>query len=518
LNNKTIVILINFNHINSHLILGGHFVPKIGGHFDRILQWASIHEIYQINTPNKYLDTCACRKVLEADLSRGETPLSEHIQSLYGSECIFANLELIMTVCRKAIAVEEDLSDNFNATPRVWSTFQFQALKEEMAIIVLEAGNANSLLIPTACEGLCGSEQVPDTSTIELLTWQPIPCDSIIKYARLRWDPPMDDAAWKQMLFTTPDSAFALANFLDDKYDSWSPYNRSNYRDLVENETDGPDEEKERIIRDFLARLAQCYYSSLGTGTEDLANGCSTGCYQASAHTLLLKNYLNNLLYDSPSKYRHFLTTDDYYKVPYGFETYYNTGLYEGDSDSSLKYKMTHWSYHKLAAYIEDTNAVQHLLNLEFIDKSNVNRFTKLVKFVAIYPLANGCNTWTNRFLAKAIIDNPRTVIIDTTWLLGTFDSVNLIVKCGRRLCNRMFFPSVVDSGDCAENLIFTARYYAEYKYNQYLDSLKAEFRSNYYNTCMNAAVNSETFTMSWRARTYHHTLYYYDQAGNLIQ
>jgi RHS repeat-associated protein len=480
-------------------------------------QWASINEIYQINTPNNYLDTCTCRKLLEADLGRGETPLSEHIQSLFGSECIFTNLELILTVCRKAIALEEDLSDNFNATPRVWTTFQFQALKEEMAIIVLEAGNANSLLIPTGCGDLCGSEQVPDTSTIEFLTWQPIPCDSIIKYARLRWDP-MDDAAWKKMLFTTPDSAFALANFLDDKYDSWSPYNRSNYRDQVENETDGPDEEKERIIRDFLARLAQCYYSSLGTGTEDLANGCSTGCYQASAHTLLLKNYLNNLLYDSPSKYRHFLTTDDYYKVPYGFETYYNTGLYEGSSDSSLKYKMTHWSYHKLASYIEDTNDVQHLLHLEFIDKSNVNRFTKLVKFVAIYPLANGCNTWTNRFLAKAIIDNPRTVIIDTTWLWGTFDSVNLIVKCGRRLCNRIFFPSVVDSGDCAENLIFTARFYAEYRYNKYLDSLKAEFRSNYYNKCMAAAVNTETFTMSWRARTYHHTLYYYDQAGNLIQ
>ena len=54
-------------------------------------------------------------------------------------------------------------------------------------------------------------------------------------------------------------------------------------------------------------------------------------------------------------------------------------------------------------------------------------------------------------------------------------------------------------------------------KYNAYTDSLTNVFEERYLAKCMNI-FNRETFTMSDSVSEYHYTLYYYDQAGNLVK
>lgn len=53
--------------------------------------------------------------------------------------------------------------------------------------------------------------------------------------------------------------------------------------------------------------------------------------------------------------------------------------------------------------------------------------------------------------------------------------------------------------------------------YNAYRDSLKNSFEQDYINTALKA-VDLEKFTVNYQTREYHYTLYYYDQAGNLMK
>ncbi|MEO8772125.1 MAG: RHS repeat-associated core domain-containing protein [Ferruginibacter sp.] len=54
-------------------------------------------------------------------------------------------------------------------------------------------------------------------------------------------------------------------------------------------------------------------------------------------------------------------------------------------------------------------------------------------------------------------------------------------------------------------------------KYQLYLDSLRNAFDIAYHNKCMGAK-DLESFTVTYQTSEYHYTLYYYDQAGNLVK
>jgi RHS repeat-associated protein len=56
----------------------------------------------------------------------------------------------------------------------------------------------------------------------------------------------------------------------------------------------------------------------------------------------------------------------------------------------------------------------------------------------------------------------------------------------------------------------------ARAQYNQYIASVIADFKKAYIAQCMSSAI--EQFTMKYTDKEYHFTLYYYDQAGNLVR
>jgi RHS repeat-associated protein len=67
----------------------------------------------------------------------------------------------------------------------------------------------------------------------------------------------------------------------------------------------------------------------------------------------------------------------------------------------------------------------------------------------------------------------------------------------------------------CKDELMAQAKYSADYRYAVYLDSIKSIVKNMYYAKCMKAV---EAFTVSYNYALYHHTLYYYDQANNLVK
>lgn len=68
---------------------------------------------------------------------------------------------------------------------------------------------------------------------------------------------------------------------------------------------------------------------------------------------------------------------------------------------------------------------------------------------------------------------------------------------------------------ECVESLLRIARSNAQLRYHQWEDSLKADLLEKYYSKCMQS---KETFDLKYEDLQYHYTLYYYDQAGNLVK
>ena len=107
------------------------------------------------------------------------------------------------------------------------------------------------------------------------------------------------------------------------------------------------------------------------------------------------------------------------------------------------------------------------------------------------------------------------------TELWGHFDKMAVIptdcFKPCASLCNRPFIPlRVVEEDPCKEILLENASYNAELRYKKYIKEYEANFRKNYKATCLN--VLEEKATIQYSEYEYHHTLYYYDQAGSLIK
>jgi photosystem II stability/assembly factor-like uncharacterized protein len=68
---------------------------------------------------------------------------------------------------------------------------------------------------------------------------------------------------------------------------------------------------------------------------------------------------------------------------------------------------------------------------------------------------------------------------------------------------------------NCLEMLVNEAMLNGQIRYENYVDSLKGELNKRYMDKCLSV---SEQFTYTYTDKLYHFTLYYYDQAGNLIK
>lgn len=85
---------------------------------------------------------------------------------------------------------------------------------------------------------------------------------------------------------------------------------------------------------------------------------------------------------------------------------------------------------------------------------------------------------------------------------------------CGLNV--EIFNPPPVDTSTCKDPLLFAITD-ATIKWELYIDSLRRNFDTAFYNKCMRARY-LESFTVSFDKTEHHYTLYYYDQAGQLVR
>jgi RHS repeat-associated protein len=92
-------------------------------------------------------------------------------------------------------------------------------------------------------------------------------------------------------------------------------------------------------------------------------------------------------------------------------------------------------------------------------------------------------------------------------------------VLCGPDTLINLDSISVVTvpyTNPCVENMLNFAAANADNAYQHYIDSLSNDFVLNYRSHCIDSL--SESFIKKYDMQEYHYTLYYYDQAGNLVK
>ncbi|WP_413667267.1 RHS repeat-associated core domain-containing protein [Mucilaginibacter sp. Mucisp86] len=83
-------------------------------------------------------------------------------------------------------------------------------------------------------------------------------------------------------------------------------------------------------------------------------------------------------------------------------------------------------------------------------------------------------------------------------------------------LYNKMPYKTIpIDPYDCVKNAVTKMVITAKADYDDYIDDLKQSFQASYINTCKLAQANANLTTTE---QLYHYTLYYYDQADNLVR
>jgi len=94
------------------------------------------------------------------------------------------------------------------------------------------------------------------------------------------------------------------------------------------------------------------------------------------------------------------------------------------------------------------------------------------------------------------------------------------VIYDGLLLCGKsapIFAPvDVNEINNCSDNEFFAVSKGTEL-YKAYRDSVKGSFEKDYISTGLQA-VNKEVFTVNYNTSEYHYTLFYYDQAGNLVK
>ncbi len=152
-------------------------------------------------------------------------------------------------------------------------------------------------------------------------------------------------------------------------------------------------------------------------------------------------------------------------------------------------------------------------LTLEFTQPGF--NFDNIIAFLNIQPDPDYLTVGVNRhFLIDAKVIVGGSVV--TTTLKG-YTTCFPIVECFEgaiTLCEDPE-PETPEDDPCTTALENTAITNATNAYTTYIEQVKAEFRAAYIDKCLSAA---ERFTMKFQDNEYHYTLYYYDQAGNLIK
>ena len=141
--------------------------------------------------------------------------------------------------------------------------------------------------------------------------------------------------------------------------------------------------------------------------------------------------------------------------------------------------------------------------------------FDDIVSFGELIPLTTNC---TNNSTFHLLVNYFSCGIIQTGILEGTTDcfNINLCVcgDTGQLLCN---VPSDEIRTDCYSSVLEEMYISATESYQEAINEQYSTFKKEYNAKCAQA-FQTENYSYTGPARIYQYTLFYYDQAGNLVK
>jgi len=134
-----------------------------------------------------------------------------------------------------------------------------------------------------------------------------------------------------------------------------------------------------------------------------------------------------------------------------------------------------------------------------------------------VYPLTETDTLTLTASGSTTITEEDEVNSTTATTCSGTtncYVAYNGPLLCGKS--DPLLSPTATEVTNCSDSTFFTVST-ATSLFNNYTDSLTGDFEKRYLAKCMNA-YQHETFTVNHHVAEYHYTLYYYDQAGNLLK
>jgi RHS repeat-associated protein len=100
----------------------------------------------------------------------------------------------------------------------------------------------------------------------------------------------------------------------------------------------------------------------------------------------------------------------------------------------------------------------------------------------------------------------------------GAYENKPISTGCGTCGTDTPLTPEVVPDAatPCEKEMKAAAEYNAEVRYKEFIEAARTDIANKYIERCMSAV--NEQFNVSYKTAEYHYTLYYYDQANNLVK
>jgi RHS repeat-associated protein len=239
------------------------------------------------------------------------------------------------------------------------------------------------------------------------------------------------------------------------------------------------------------------------------------GCFPIDLNVTSITTFVDRLI-----KQKDVLDMACLCDFPYG----YNEDNHSyGDHDQNIIYHLdpnfTIAGCDQTYQYQEEINGVYYgqvydnknnECTLELFFPNGDAELSQIIRIVNLRPYYTLADDHTN-FIAEGVIGEGA----DNVVIRGSYSCLPLYY-CQEEPCVKFSGIEFRTKEDCIEDQEEIAEGDATLLYLQYIETLIPEFREAYLSTCLSP--QEENYEMTFTSGEHHYTLYYYDQAGNLIK
>jgi len=266
----------------------------------------------------------------------------------------------------------------------------------------------------------------------------------------------------------------------------------------------------------WLQKYKKCLFDQLGN--DALSGDC---CYRPNRYSRAVRTLLHGLA-KPLDVYGNYMVEEDWNMFP-PIPEYYKSILYPGVHRFNITFEQNPYDIPRLIMDFVDSVGLKRSLQLNYTENLfNEAYFGDIVAFYDLRPVRFNSTCDTARYFKIRAIQKVSWGY-DTTWMTGHTPNWILMDTCdfsdSLQLCDRAYGTPfwTIDTLNCQQRIDSLATLYARIAYERYLKELREDFLRRYNAKCLEPTP-AEVFTLNKPNFEYHYTLYYYDQAGNLLQ